>query len=195
MKISVIGNGECVKTKRVGSDIDSCDRVVRINKFVVDGYEEFVGSRLDIYCSKWHKIMFREPEFISRHNEFWFPHPEPPTQWGSPGGTGTITTSQHEQNKNILNINDDKIKFLPTPAIELLDTKFKLAEPSVGIVALVMARYLYPEAEIYVTGFDGLSSGWYWDSTHDCLESCRNSVMLERVFYREYIEQDNVYEF
>ena len=60
----------------------SVDRIIRVNKFTLFGYEKYVGSRVDIYCAKWHKIVYR----IHDHNEFWFPHPKPPTMWHALGG-------------------------------------------------------------------------------------------------------------
>ena len=50
-KIAIIGNG-AVNNKH-GKFIDSCDTVIRMKQFVTEGYEEHVGTKLDIYVSKW----------------------------------------------------------------------------------------------------------------------------------------------
>ena len=49
MKTVVIGNGQCALNNRNGEFIDKCDRVVRVNTFTVDGYQGYVGSKLDVY--------------------------------------------------------------------------------------------------------------------------------------------------
>ena len=96
MKVVVVGNGESVLNHTYGDFIDKCDRVIRINKFVINGYEKHVGSKLDIYCAKWHKITYRDKHFLQQHNEFWFPHPKPPTGWGAL--KGAIYETQEEGN-------------------------------------------------------------------------------------------------
>jgi hypothetical protein len=53
MKICVVGNGACALKKENGKFIDSCDQVVRIKNFQTLGYEKYVGSKIDIYSSKW----------------------------------------------------------------------------------------------------------------------------------------------
>ncbi|NBP04369.1 MAG: hypothetical protein EBU90_30665, partial [Proteobacteria bacterium] len=53
MKIVVVGNGRCALTRENGQFIDNCDVVVRIKDFSTKGYEKYVGSKIDIFSSKW----------------------------------------------------------------------------------------------------------------------------------------------
>ena len=186
MKVVVIGNGENVLRHNHGKFIDSCDRVIRINQFVVDGYEKHVGSKLDIYCAKWHKIVHRDREFLHKHNAFWFPYPKPPTTWGALGGTYPITSEAHQFNVNKFQLDSKEIQFLDDSAKVTLEKAFNNNVPSVGAVAVTMSQYIFPEAELYITGFDCMQSGWYWDPSHKCLEKCRNSIIHERLFFNKY---------
>ena len=186
MKVVVIGNGENVLHHKHGKFIDSCDRVIRINQFVINGYEEHIGSKLDIYCAKWHKIVHRDRAFLHRHNAFWFPHPKPPTAWGALGGTYPITSEAHQSSVNKFELGDKDLRFLDDSTRLFLDKAFKSHTPSIGAIAIAMSQYFFPEAELYITGFDCMQSGWYWDPSHNCLEKCRNSIIHERLFFNKY---------
>lgn len=194
MNIAIVGNGASVLNKHNGEFIDCCDRVVRINKFIIEGYEKHVGSTLDIYCSKWHKIEHRDQHFINKHSEFWFPHPAPPTRWGSLGGVDPIDDAVHEENKARFNIHDNQIKFLSTKDRQYLDEHFNDTTPSVGMIAIAMTMCLFPHADVHITGMDGMMNGWYWDQSHDCMENCRNSLIKEKIFYRKMLNKSNIHE-
>ena len=154
MKTVVIGNGQCALNNRNGEFIDKCDRVVRVNTFTVDGYQGYVGCKLEVYCAKWHKIVYR----IHDHNEFWFPHPKPPTLWHALGGKKEITERDHVENINAFNLYKPDIRFLSNKSRRLLDRNFKSGEPSVGIIAIQMAMDNL-DVPIYTTGFDFMTSG------------------------------------
>ncbi len=46
-KVVVVGNGSSLNGKKQGELIDSFDKVVRLNKYLIDGYEEDVGYKTD----------------------------------------------------------------------------------------------------------------------------------------------------
>ena len=48
-QICIVGNGPSALKNKRGKMIDSCDRVIRINDFVLEGYEEFIGSKTDVW--------------------------------------------------------------------------------------------------------------------------------------------------
>jgi hypothetical protein len=50
MKIIVVGNGSSNLTKRRGELVDDYDKVIRINDYVVDGFESFVGTKTNIWA-------------------------------------------------------------------------------------------------------------------------------------------------
>jgi len=47
--IAIIGNAPYLNIK-LGSYIDSFDEVVRFNRFIIDGHEEFIGKKTTIWC-------------------------------------------------------------------------------------------------------------------------------------------------
>ena len=176
----VVGNGECALNNRNGKFIDQCDRVVRVNTFTLSGYEEYVGSKVDIYCAKWHKITYR----IHDHNEFWFPHPKPPTTWHALGGKKEITERDHLDNVRAFNLYKPDIKFLSNKSRKTLDRNFKKGEPSIGIIAITMALDIFGPP-LHVTGFDFMASGWYWNPSHDCTADFRNCTLGEMSYYKK----------
>jgi hypothetical protein len=49
--IIVVGNGLSLLESKRGSEIDSFDIVVRMGSYCLDGYEEYVGTKTDIFCT------------------------------------------------------------------------------------------------------------------------------------------------
>ena len=137
-------------------------------------------NKVDIYCAKWHKITYR----IHDHNEFWFPHPEPPTTWHALGGKKEITKRDHTENVKAFNLYKPDIRFLSGKSRRLLDKNFKVGEPSIGIIAIQMALDTF-NADLYVTGFDFMTSGWYWNPSHDCTADFRNCTLEEMSYYKK----------
>lgn len=185
MKVAVICNGESAIKAPNGKFIDGCDSVIRVNKFVVQGYEKYIGSKIDICCAKWHKI----PSDIDRANEIWFPHPEPPTTWHALGGSQQITVEDHNRNLNSKKLGNVNVNFLANKDRLLLDDHFKIGIPSIGIIAIQMALSRFSDP-IYVTGFDFMMSGWYWDGSHNCTTNFRNCIPEEISYYRR-LERNN----
>jgi hypothetical protein len=55
-------------------------------------------------------------------------------------------------------------------------------QPSTGLIALMMAVQELSSYEIFYTGFDNFSTGWYWDTSHDCIKNMQNSILFEKIF-------------
>ena len=49
-KIIIVGNGPSVLNKELGEKIDNFDKVVGINNFQIEGFEKYVGTKVDIWC-------------------------------------------------------------------------------------------------------------------------------------------------
>ncbi len=47
--ILVIGNGESILKQRLQKKIDSFNQVLRINNYIIDDFELFVGTKTDIW--------------------------------------------------------------------------------------------------------------------------------------------------
>jgi len=60
--IAIVGNAGYVTDLAMGHKIDSCDLVLRMNNCRVDGFEEAVGKKTDIYMSNFfHDIDYDNP--------------------------------------------------------------------------------------------------------------------------------------
>ena len=49
---------------------------------------------------------------------------------------------------------------------DYIRTKNRIIEPTCGTRTVFKILQIYPDAEIFLTGFDCFQSGWYWDYTH-----------------------------
>ena len=47
-KVIIVGNGSSLNGSKKGELIDSFDKVVRLNKYLIEGHEEDVGSKTDV---------------------------------------------------------------------------------------------------------------------------------------------------
>ena len=82
MKVCIVGNGPSCLNKSNGRFIDSCDVVIRMNDCVVDGYEKHIGSKVDVYASRWKKLE-RNSKLCEKAKHIWVLYPEPPHNWNS----------------------------------------------------------------------------------------------------------------
>lgn len=53
-RVVVVGNGPSVLSEERGTDIDSFDVVVRINRYQTEGFERFTGERTDVWATVGH---------------------------------------------------------------------------------------------------------------------------------------------
>ena len=172
MNVCVIGNGPSATKHKNGNFIDQCDKVIRMGNFQVEGYEEFIGSKTDIYISRWKKL---EANF-SRVNKLsiWLAYPEPPHNWCS------HYTQEESVIRNNLAIRDLSVTYTPPEIEEAYKDIYKpynniLANssdarcgfniPDTGMVAIDMARCLFNGSKIYTTGIDCyfLGSDYYYN--------------------------------
>jgi hypothetical protein len=165
--VCVVGNGACALREKSGDFINSCEIVIRLGEFVTKGYEEFVGSKTNIYVSRWRKCKTRPKEFFSNLLEFWIPR--------------TFESREEKYDHLIFEYDvESKIKYIPSSLIFSYKARYPYRYvknnngrrgnrelycciPDSGIVAIDMARYFFPNSTLWITGFDNCSSGYYWD--------------------------------
>ena len=69
MSVIIVGNGPSILSLKRGNLIDSFETVIRINDYVIEGYEEYTGKKTDIwamdtkcfdwrdrYCERWQDV-------------------------------------------------------------------------------------------------------------------------------------------
>jgi len=51
-KIILVGNGTCITDKKNGELVESFDTVVRFNNYAIEGFEDYVGKRTDVWVTR-----------------------------------------------------------------------------------------------------------------------------------------------
>ena len=69
----LVGNGPSVLRQRLGKVIDSFDVVVRFNRFVTKGFEEYVGSRTDFWFTVTNRSRRRVRRIKFKRTYWWHP--------------------------------------------------------------------------------------------------------------------------
>jgi len=68
-RLIVIGNGKSATAKKNGNIIDKFDYIVRMNNCKIGGYEEYVGTRTDLYRAPWDRIIKHNDDNKLIYNE------------------------------------------------------------------------------------------------------------------------------
>jgi hypothetical protein len=197
MKICIIGNGESTLYKKNGNFIDSCEIVIRLGNFQTKNYEQYIGSKTDIYCSRWYKAKHKPKEFFLNIKEMWIPR--------------THDTREKKYDHLIEKLNLlYKIKYIPNNLIYKYKIKFPYrlsisknskntnknlycSLPDSGIIAIDMAIINYPNSKLYISGFDNCkTNSHYWDT--NCLIDKLSEDMLavQEAYLNNYLENNTI---
>ena len=158
--VALVGNGPSLTLGRAGAAIDAHDHVVRLNDFVLAGYEDRVGSRTDLWISSANRL-------------------------AAPGCKGFEATRtlllkpSHEQYPDLvahvrgrlrLEIGDAAVGFLPVHW-HILTTALGYARPSTGFRAMLMLEFV-ADIDYTVYGFDFFDHGrlHYFDEAANRLQ-------------------------
>lgn len=195
MNLCIVGNGAAALNSKNGNFIDSCNIVIRLGKFVTKNYENYVGSKTDIYVSRWYKSKDRPEIFFKKIKELWIPR--------------TYETREKKYD-NLIEQNKvkDIIRYIPNELIFSYKARYPFRYikknvskrgndelycclPDSGIVAIDMARYFYPNHNIFITGFDNCMTGYYWD-LGKTLDTLGNDLMNLQLMYLKSLVSDNI---
>lgn len=229
MKIAIVGNGGSVLKNKNGEFIDSCDYVVRIKNFKIDGYEQHVGTKTNIFSSKWfswfdrdtyepikfpflsdirlYLFMFFDPNQIFdsitySEGSYVYEYNELQLKNEYPHRNGSVSVHNNELKRR--GIPETKALYMTPEEIYDLykliintkdfyrkDVSFKsIIEPTVGIRTISKIIKLFPNEEIYITGFDGFETSWYWNPSHKVNNS--HFYLRERIYLKYLINNGNV---
>lgn len=171
MNLVIVGNGGCALRGKNGKFIDNADCVVRIGNFVTSGYEEYVGSKTDIYVSRWYKSRHRSLQFFNKIKELWIPR--------------TYETREKECDPLITKFNvKNKLSYIPKELIysykarypykyrrvdshKSIDTILNFSLPSCGIIAIDMTLFRFKHDTIFLTGYDNGKTSDYWNPSKE----------------------------
>lgn len=178
-RIIVIGNGKGVLKSKKRDFIDN-SVVVRINNFKINGYEDYVGTRTDIYsCNE------RYLDFIDTSTEFREKVCEEHGRATSKIDLNSLSKEEFEKLRTeylrvytFPTVESEKVKHIwslfhnDDSAIQKYSFKDKICVSDIefdstysnGFRSILYALKHYPDHEVFVTGFDNfMMSGWYWD--------------------------------
>lgn len=167
-RIAIVGNAGYLGGQRQGATIDEHDLVVRMNNFRVTGFEDAVGSRVDVFLSNFYvpDIDFTNPDIrlarwivSSRPNTF-----RKPKQHNLDLRYGEhLTDGLHRLGARRVYV--PSLAYVLSVARTLRDT------PTTGLMGLLLAVdvLLSRAASIYVTGFSFFEgkSHYFRDGTTD----------------------------
>jgi hypothetical protein len=190
--IIVVGNGESVLESKAGDIIDNFKTVVRLGRYVTEGFEEYVGSKTDIISTiywkldidrlKNHKVILSVP--LNYQEDFL-------------KGEKFITKEFSDYKKNIIHLNtfNDiagiKDMYLSTmPPLKDIDT----VNFSLGFKTFYFLLKLFPGTKLYATGFDFFKTGWYWDPSHNRNDSNLHPYIWERLWYKKMVRNGRINE-
>ncbi len=202
MKIAIVANGYKASINKNGDFIDSCDRVVRMNNFLIEGWEPYVGKKIDIIS-----MMItgegatagllgsnRLIENYKKCNEVWIPDKY---------------AKSHKVNRDRARDHFGRFKPLEFIFVDpyIYDTLYEKVRslsiglgdekdyyyPDSGMTIIEACLYRFKGAEIYVTGFDPKRQypyKYYWEKFEET-SNCFNyhPQKAESVLYQEYLNK------
>lgn len=212
-RMVIIGCGAGILSSKKKDFIDDSDLVVRVNNFKIKGYEDYVGTKTDIYsCApKFINSIDKSEEqrikdCVGRYEEELVSHPGLELHKDLYIKIYTHPQIDSNQMKEIVlsylpgNVivkaekelhPDDKFPFERLP----FSSKMKIAnfgfafQHTTGFRTILYCLKTYPDYEIFVTGFDFfLKSGWYWDMGSPWTKQHTNqtgNMEAEHAFYLE----------
>ena len=189
MKAIVVGNSSSVLDAKNGNLIDSFDKVIRLGKFVISGYEDYVGTRTDICITRWGKYINIDPVERDTIGDVWFPHPEPPNKFSDRYGSAA------EDACNLQEYNITNEKYID---IQDMCTELKTPDITLGTAGVMMAGEYLPTYKLYITGYsldmsDTRFSGKYWDTDIKQWNDNHN-ILTETMHIRRLINNNDVCE-
>ncbi|MBT3300127.1 MAG: hypothetical protein HN913_00370 [Candidatus Marinimicrobia bacterium] len=150
-RIILIGNGPSAIDKKNGTTIDQFDTIIRINNYVTDGMEMYLGSRTDIWVNGANQGLKKRSNIPK--NIFVMIPPSVLEQKGE---------AIHKRIQNRLRT--EKYFMLPLPIMKDLELSSEIIRPTTGFFAIYFL-YLFG-CDITLHGFDFFqgSSSHYFDS-------------------------------
>lgn len=183
-RLVIIGNGNGVLDSKKRDFIDSSDLVIRMNNIRIEGYEDFVGTKFDIYsCTPKYILQidwtdeqrfadverrYKEENLDEQFRDRYLETYKYPKIESTKLKEILISYTSHNGivKRELTNHSEDKFPFARLPFSEKIKscnfgTTFK---HTTGFKTIRYCLEHYKDYEKFITGFDFyLSSGWYWD--------------------------------
>jgi hypothetical protein len=202
MRIAIVANGYKASMVKNGDFIDSCDRVIRMNNFLIEGWESYVGKKVDIISMMItgegatagllgsHRLI----ENFKLCNEVWIPD-----KFAKGHHNNRVRAREHFGRFKPLEfifvdpyIYDNLYNKMKTIS-ENLKNNMEWYYPDSGMTTIESCLYRFKDAEIFVTGFDPARKypyKYYWEKYLD-KSDCFNyhPQQAETVLYNHYLDK------
>jgi hypothetical protein len=185
----IVGNGGNSLKSKNGNFIDNCDVVIRVKSFIIEGFEDYVGTKTDIWSTKWfsylespfkNKINFdktklwipildpnrlSENESINKINEYIFKNNFRSREFEVKQHNDLINQIGYD---NVHLLKDDEfkeiIKILQITS-DTIHTKsgINVFHPTTYLLSIFLSLKRFPNHNIHITGFDSFKNGYYWN--------------------------------
>ena len=180
-RVVIVGNGGSSIDHKNGNFVNNSDIVIRIKKFVTEGFEEFIGSKTDIWMTKW--FCYRPLEV----KKIWLPFLDPTCNienssirlmnefiFKNQFDDRVADLSKHHSyvdavgNENIEFLKENELlKCLNNLRLEYQQVYTKsginVYHPTTYLLSIFLALERFPTHKIYVTGCDNFQKGYYWN--------------------------------
>lgn len=190
--IIVVGNGEGILEKKNGKKIDKFNTVVRLGRYVTDGFEDYAGSKTDIISTIYWKL---DLDRLKRYKTILS---VPLTMQESFLASEDYVKKEYSKyKKNILYLNKEQDVYELQDEFSKLISNYKDIKKvnfSLGFKTLYFLKKLFPESKIYTTGFDFFKTGWYWDPSHNRGSANLHPYTWERLWYIKAKKLEWIYE-
>jgi len=202
MRVVIVANGYKASLKENGDFINSCDRVIRMNNFLIDGWENYVGNKIDIISMMItgegatagllgsHRLI----ENYKKCNEVWIPDKyakgHQPRRARARDHFGRFKPLEFIfVDPYVYDALYNKMKFIS----ESLGNTMEWYYPDSGMTIIEACLYRFKDAEIFVTGFDPARKyphKYYWEKNLE-QSLCFNypPQMAENVLYNQYLDK------
>jgi len=149
MKVCIIGNSPNLLENDLGEKIDSFDQVIRINDFLIKGFEKQIGSKTTVVAAGFSSasIMLSgnyETSYCMDTCDIWVLHPD----------AGRIARAKEYgggiPDNRLFVIDNRSYSFL----VREIYKDFWRPVPSCGIATIQMALEIFKGSEIFILGFD-----------------------------------------
>lgn len=160
--ICIVGNSGNLLKEELGKKIDSCDVVVRIQKFKIQGFEKHVGTKTSIFASAWRGIdKVKKSIALSQVDinniQIWCPFPLVGIRYKTCVGI----VGKEKASKCVRPTKD-----LYDNIVNKIYSNYWTKKPSSGIMTIAIAKHIFPKDNIYICGFDPeLEKDHYYDLT------------------------------
>lgn len=181
MKVIVVGNGASVLKNKQGKFIDDHDIVIRLGGYKIEGYENFVGSKTDIWSNGVSTIKiwkYFNEDVVNKH--LWVMIPEDVftdneylKKWQNVKyEERQFSQFTHNEKMEKLKLNN-MVECISNRHLEILLEELMVEKyhvdsnvlrPTLGICTIFAALQKYNHVNI--VGFDSLKTGWYWNADH-----------------------------